>query len=399
MNIAIDIRSLLDNKPGGVGRYTFHLLDAFFRNDKTNQYFLFYNSFRKGQNIFQEKWGNLPNVHFCAFRWPNKILNFCLRFFHWPKLDVLISNRTKRTKIDIFFIPNLNFISLSEGVKKIITVHDLSFERYPSFFSWKSRFWHWLVEPRKLINSCEKIIAVSENTKRDLIELYGISPEKIQVIYSGIEYQYTTQEIQSVRQKYNLPEHFILFLGTLEPRKNIIGLIQAFEILKEKYKFPNLQLVIVGRCGWSYQKIFRRVRKSRFAQEIRFIDYIEDGEKFAFYKLADLFVYPSFYEGFGFPPLEAAKTGLPVIVSHASSLPEIFGGIAILVNPYNVAEMAEAMFQCLVNKKLRVEVEKKIDKQLEKFNWERCAEETKRLFEIVFEFQNLKNAKVDNDVN
>ncbi len=374
MNIGIDARSLLEKERSGVGEYTFQLLDALFDIDKENKYFLFYNSFHSVDDLLPKKWKNLPNIHFCGLHWPNKILNFCFRFLRWPKIDKLM-----RQKIDILLIPNLNFISLSRGVKKIITVHDLSFLRYPRFFSRKRRLWHWFVNPRKLIRSSKKIIAVSENTKKDIIELCGVASEKVKVIYSGVGGMVDVSGSEAIKKKYNLPENFILSLGTLEPRKNIEGLIRAFEIFKAS-ESSDCKLVIVGPRGWLCKKILARAEKGPARDDIKFINYISPEEKSAFYKLAKLFVYPSFYEGFGFPPLEAAAAGTPVITSTASSLPEIMGEAALMVDPYNPAEIAKVMTECLADENLRSGLILKGKAQAAKFSWERCAREALTTF-------------------
>lgn len=390
MNIGIDIRPLLEPKRSGVGEYTYNLLNAIFSISQDHNYFLFYNSFKKVDELLPTEWKNFPNVYFCGFRWPNKVFNFCLKFFKWPKLNKLILKskiRNQKSEVDAFFIPNLNFVALSHGVKKIITVHDLSFERYPGFFSLKRRLWHRFINPKKLIGSCDKIIAVSENTKRDLVDLYGIASEKIRVVYSGVTsdfgFSISDFRIDKIKKKYNLPEHFILFLGTLEPRKNIEGLIRAFEIFKQKYELrnTNYELLIVGPCGWLYKKIFRRAKKSPFAKDIKFINYINPREKSAFYKLADLFVYYSFYEGFGFPPLEAQAAGTPVIVSTVSSLSEVMGEAVLMVDPYNPAELAKVMVECLTDDDLRNNLIEKGKKQTAKFSWKKCAKETLQLLQ------------------
>jgi glycosyltransferase involved in cell wall biosynthesis len=383
MNIGVDIRSLLEKERSGVGEYAFQLLDALFGTDKENQYFLFYNSFRQVDNLLPKEWRSLSNVHFCGFHWPNKLLNFCFKFLGWPKIDRMMDE-----KLDVFFIPNLNFVAISRGIKKIITVHDLSFLHYPRFFSWKRRLWHWFVNPRKLIRGCDKVIAVSENTKRDVAELYKVAPEKIDVIYSGVSGGEEIISVEAVKKKYNLPDNFILFLGTLEPRKNIEGLIRSFEIFKQRYKLSaqggsasggqatSYKLVIVGSKGWLYKKILVRTEKSPACEDIKFINYISPEEKLAFYQLAKLFVYPSFYEGFGFPPLEAARTGTPVIISTASSLPEIMGETALMVDPYNSVELAKIMAECLANHELRQRLAEKGKEQAAKFSWQNCARET-----------------------
>jgi glycosyltransferase involved in cell wall biosynthesis len=371
MNIGVDVRSLLEKERSGVGEYTYQLLGAIFDIDRENQYYLFYNSWKKVGGDFLSEWKKHSNVHFCEFHWPNKLLNFCFKFLQRPRVDKLISSAGK---IDLFFIPNLNFIALSRGVKKIITVHDLSFEFFPKFFSWKRRMWHWFINPKKLIRSADKIIAVSENTKKDLMELYKVAAEKVNVIYSGVGGSENILDVEMVKKKHNLPEKFILFLGTLEPRKNIEGLIQAFEIFKKEDR-ADYKLVIVGPCGWLYKKILARADKSPACDDIEFINYIAPEEKFVFYKLAKLFVYPSFYEGFGFPPLEAARAETPVVVSTNSSLPEVMGEAAIMVDPYNPVEMAKAMAECLTDENLRNSLIEKGKAQAEKFSWARATNE------------------------
>jgi glycosyltransferase involved in cell wall biosynthesis len=374
MNIGIDIRSLLEKERSGVGEYTYELLNAIFDIDKENQYYLFYNSFKEPGSDFLAEWKNFSHVHFCEFHWPNKLLNFCFKFLHWPKVDELMANKIKSgSKLDLFLMPNLNFISLSNSVKKIITVHDLSFRIFQSFFSWKRRIWHWLVNPRKLISGADKVIAVSENTKKDLINFYKIPAEKVEAIYSGVAC-HEDGSLEEVKRKYNLPDNFVLFLGTLEPRKNIKNLIRAFEIYKIAEK-NDYKLIIVGPRGWLYKKILVCAEKSSVCDDIKFINYISSEEKFAFYKLAKLFIYPSLYEGFGFPPLEAAAIGTPVIISTNSSLPEVMGGAALMVDPNNPTEIAKIMEQCLSDKNLQAALIEKGKKQAEKFDWVRCARE------------------------
>lgn len=374
MNIGVDVRSLLEKERSGVGEYTYQLLGAIFDIDKENQYFLFYNSFKDPGEDFLSEWKKLGNVHFCGFHWPNKLLNFCFKFLKWPKIDKLVVRYSRLAdNLDIFFVPNLNFLALSSGVRKIITVHDLSFEFFPKFFSWKRRIWHWFINPKKLISSADKIIAVSENTRGDLMKLCKVVPERASVIYSGVTDDQNNLDVEIVKKKYNLPENFILFLGTLEPRKNIKGLISAFEIFKIKEN-ADYKLVIVGPRGWLYRKILECAEKSPASDDIKFINYITPEEKFVFYKLAKLFIYPSFYEGFGFPPLEAAQAGTPVIVSTNSSLPEIMGEAALMVDPNNPAEMAKVMDECLADENLRKSLIEKGIKQAEKFSWVSSAE-------------------------
>jgi len=416
MNIAIDIRSLMEPYRSGVAEYTYNLLNNLLKIDLENQYFLFYNSFSDiSQNL--PKW-NKPNVKFIGFRYPNKIFNLSIKFLKYPKLDQLLFRtldlKLRNYKIDLFFLPNINFATFSPDCRKAITVHDLSFERYPEFYSWKRRWWHRVINPKKLISNSDQIIAVSENTKNDLIDLYKIPAEKIKVIYSGISQEFqpitNNQKLNQIRQKYNLPNNFIFYLGNLEPRKNIEGLIQAFKILKSdntpviparriRGKNPeiyrnvqlttlrpdpeqtyNLQLVIAGPPSWSYHSIYRLAYQSKFKNQIRFIGYVDSEDKPYLYNLAKLFVYPSFYEGFGLPLLEAMACGTPVITSFTSSLGEIVGQGGLLVDPYNPQEIAEAVYQILTDEKLKNNLIENGQKQVKKFSWEKCAEETLKFF-------------------
>ncbi|PIR94337.1 hypothetical protein COT97_01855 [Candidatus Falkowbacteria bacterium CG10_big_fil_rev_8_21_14_0_10_39_11] len=340
MNIAIDIRSLMNPKRTGVGEYTLELLSAIFSIDKKNEYYLFYNS-AKPVSIPDI---NYPNVHLVKFSWPNKLLNTCLKIFTYPKLDKLI-NKKFNTKIDLFFFPNIIF--LATQCPYIITCHDLSFELFPHFFSCKRQLWHKIINPQKLFSQASKIIAVSNNTKTDLINSYTLNQEKITVIHSGLSSTFNRLDLsdpgkERIRQKYKLPSKFFLYLGTLEPRKNIESLIQAFNIYKQDHH-SSTDLVIAGTPGWKYRSIYQAAKQSNFSNKIHFIDYVDDHDKIYLYNLAEKFIFPSYYEGFGFPPLEALACGTPVISSHTSSLPEILQTHATYIDPYNINDLASAL--------------------------------------------------------
>jgi glycosyltransferase involved in cell wall biosynthesis len=284
-------------------------------------------------------------------------------------------------------MPHINFIGINGGHKSILTIHDLSFLRYPEFFSRRKNFWHKMVNAKNLARKFDKIAVVSENTKNDTIELLGVNPEKIAVIYLGIENLYkildnNDSSLKRVKEKYNLPEKFILFLGTVEPRKNIEGLIEAYNILREEnINLSEFKLVIAGGKGWKSDNIYREWHKSKYREDIKFLGYIPKEEKVYLYNLASLFVYPSFYEGFGFPPLEAMASGLPVITGNTSSLPEITGNAGLMIDPYNTASLAQAMKLVLTDESLRQDLIKKGQERVREFNWEKTAEEYLRIFE------------------
>ncbi|MFH0856972.1 MAG: glycosyltransferase family 1 protein [bacterium] len=424
MKIGIDIRSLMDRQYSGVNMYAFNLLNALFKIDKKNEYVLFYNGFNRTNRTYKTYWTDKDNVKLCGSRIPNKIFNASVTFLNWPKIDKMMGKtppfgcrsgqaltplwkRGKQTrplcergkqKVDIFFIPNFLFSAFSKDCKKIITVHDLSFERCPQFYSLRGRLWHKFVRTGKMCMEADLIIAVSENTKYDIMELYRINEDKIKVIYPGcnIENQKTTSceaalentnamrgsglsSNEIIAHNKNLPrlsEKYILFLGNVEKRKNVSGVIEAFKILNEAHGICDYDLVIAGK-----QKLRNKeIEKLAIESKIKLLGYINESEKSKLYRDASLFVYPSFYEGFGFPPLEAMRHGVPVIASHTSSLPEVVGDAALMVDPYNVENIASAMKQMLTDEKLCSLMIARGYEQVKKFNWEKCAREMMQIF-------------------
>jgi glycosyltransferase involved in cell wall biosynthesis len=338
----------------GVGEYTLNLLTHLFEIDNKNHYYLFYNSRQNVENIipkFPQK-----NIHYCPFKIPNKLLNLSLKLFKYPKLDNLIQKKYKTQNINQFFFPNISFASTN--CPYLITAHDLSFEIFPEFLSLKRKLWHRIINPKKQYQNAKKIIAVSENTKNDLTKTFNISSEKITTIYSGITKNFRILPVghpglKKIKRKYNLPEKFFLFLGTIEPRKNLETLIDAFALFQSE-DLEKYSLVIVGKPGWKYKKTFQKIEQYNSTHENKIIltNFIKSTEKVFFYNLATLFIYPSFYEGFGFPPLEAMACGCPVITSPNSSLTEICGNAALFVDPANANEIKNGIQTILENKNL-----------------------------------------------
>ena len=373
MIIAVDLRALLDDKLTGVGIYAWECLRHLLELDRENTYKLFYNSFKPVKTGRLEELKKHSNVQVFRFNYPSKLFNLSLSLLNRPFLDKLIGG------CDLFWLPNLNFFSLSSDCKLAVTVHDLSYRKIPWAFSGKMSWWHKLVKPAKLLERADKVIAVSNSTKRDLIELYNLSESKVEAIYSGIDCHQAGQDEEEIRKKYSLPEKFILFLGTLEPRKNVEGIIEAFEQINDS----GYSLVIGGGQGWLYRKIYRQAFKSKKKDLIKFIGYVEPSDRHSLYRLASLFIWPSFYEGFGFPPLEAMSAGCPVITSPNSSLPEVTGGAALMVDPYNIREMALAMEEVLRDNSLREKLINQGYGQVKKFEWRKTAKELLEVFKKV----------------
>ena len=382
MRIGVDIRVLMDKYYSGISEYTANLLTALLRQDQKNHYRLFYNSWHD-QAERLSAWEK-KNATLVATRWPNKVFNYLLqKSLAWPKIDNLLGG------VDIFWSPHFNFSRLNPlpyGPKKIITVHDLSFLRYPEFFSRRKNFWHRALGVKKIMREAEAIVAVSENTKNDIMELAGVSEDKIKVIYSGNNLparEVSFQEKQTVLEKFNIRGSFILYIGNIEPRKNIAGLISAFDILKNSLgeKGNGLELILAGADGWKNRHIYRTWQNSPYKGEIKFLGYIEKSEKEVLYSTATAFAYPSFYEGFGFPPLEALAYGLPLVCSNVSSLPEVVGEAAILINPYRPLEIAKALELILSDQDLRLDLAVRGQKRAKRFSWDKSATQYLELFE------------------
>lgn len=384
MRICIDARCLIEGRRTGVEEYALGLLLNLFALDRKNEYILFFTSWKKPKFDFSVL-AKFSNVKIKKIKIPNKFLNFSFWYLNWPKIDKLVGGA------DAVFFPNIIFGATSKNAKVIATIHDLSFERYPEYFSWKRRFWHIFINSKKICRRADRIIAVSNSSASDIASLYGIEKEKISVIPSAISDNFcitdrNDNKLIEVKEKYNLPFKFILYLGTIEPRKNILGIIRAYNRLQEfavenkNEEITRYKLVIAGSPGWLGEEIFEEIEKSKFKEKIILPGFIEDCDKPFIYNLSSLFIYPSFFEGFGFPPLEAMACGVPVIASNNSSLPEICGSAAILIDPYKPEEIFEAARQILSDKTLR---EKLIQKGLEKskeFNWKKTAQKTLKMF-------------------
>lgn len=380
MTVAIDIRVLGSGIKSGVEEYTENLLAYLLPLDKNIKFKLFYSSSR--DDLKKYEWMKLSNVEVFSFRLPNKLLFGLARFFNRPYVDKLVGGA------DVFFSPHFLLASLSPGCKRVTTYHDLSYLRFKEFFSWRRNLWHrFQIRSLSSLNLSDKIIAVSDSTRKDLIEKYELPFDKTKTIYSGVSdliYRPTKEDLELFRKKNNLPDKFILFLGKLEPRKNIVGLIRAFNFLKSSnLEFKDLNLVIVGSPGWLYKNIYKEASNSPYKNKIFFKNYIKDEQRKFYYSLASVFVYPSFFEGFGFPPLEAMACGTPVVASLNSSLPEVVGDGGILVDPHNVVDISMAIKKIHTDSVFRERLIEKGFNRIKNFSWNKCAMETLKILKNI----------------
>lgn len=383
MKIAIDLRSLSSGSVSGVENYTMNIVENLLSLDKKNQYTLFYNAY-EAKLPTDYHYLNSRMVH---TRMPNKILNLGFKLGltkiedflggdskHKSTLTPTLSQREREGNIvDWFFMPNLNQFNIGPNTKLAITVHDLSPVVAPEFYDTKRRLWHWFLNYKKAFQRANLIFAVSEYTKQDLIKLFKVPESKIRVVYHGVDKKNFDSNInenilRELRNKRGIPGEFILFLNTIEPRKNLENLIKAYEMLDTK-----AFLVIAGKSGWKNNKIFKQINNSKKRNRILYINYVSEEEKPALIKMASVLVYPSFYEGFGLQLLEAMALKTPVIASGVTALPEVAGGAALLVNPYNIEDLAQALNQILTNNSLREHLILKGAERVRNFSWENSA--------------------------
>ena len=377
MNILIDARLLGRGDRSGVGEYSSELIKELIRDNYKTNFKILYNGFNfPPPPIF---WTERKNVKVLNFNIPNKFFNLSSRFFNFPNLQKIVSP-------DVLFSPHLSPLSL-KNTPKVLTIHDLSFIRYPEFFSKSQRLWHYLQNARRQINESVAIIADSEFTKSDLVDLFKIRPDKISIVYPGLNssfkvlsFEKELKNLFSFQKKYRLENPYLLYLGSFEPRKNIPAAIRAFNEIKKDSRFSDLELVAAGGAGWLSKNIYRAISLSPFSSAIKIIRDLIPEEKVFLYNKARAFVFPSFFEGFGFPPLEAQSCGVPVIASNRSSLPEILGDSALLVDPWKISELTDALKEVLLNNSLASELKKRGLENVRKFSWEKSASEILNIF-------------------
>jgi len=290
----------------------------------------------------------------------------------------------RRYEIDLLH-GTKNSIPLLGRCKKICTIHDLAYYLFPETFTLAQRI-HLKISARIACLCTDKIIAVSKNTKKDIVRLLNAAESKVKVVYNGVDVKFFDKPeelvLKKVRAKFDLPEKFILFVGTIQPRKNIETLIKAFLEFKKKDE-TDYHLVLAGRKGWLYDKIVKQIEQSLHRDYIHFLGMVADEELLCLYHSASVCVYPSSYDGFGLVPLEAMAAGAPTITSNVSSLPEVVGDAAMKVSPDDWTSLAKAIESIVSDRKIRSKLKEMSVERAKEFSWKRAAEETLMLYEEV----------------
>ncbi len=359
----------------GLGRYTQELMTALLAVDADNEYVAFYN--RPAEARVDPP---LDGIRHLTTNLATKPWRMSALAGHLLR----ISQDRLFPDVDLFHATDHLLPRLSR-VRSVFTLHDLVFRFYPEAHKPLNRWFLTLMMPR-FLRAADAVIAVSESTKSDAMRLYGLDDAKIKVIYEGVNPQFCPappETVSLVRRKYALPERFILSVGTIEPRKNLTSLLEAYRALRNQG--IEHKLVIVGKKGWLYEGFFRRLTQLGLENEVIFPGYVPDEDLPGFYGGAELFAFPSLYEGFGLPVLEAMACGAPVVTSDTSSLPEVADEAAILIDPTGVEGLAHAMGTVLGSAELRDELRAKGRKQAAKFSWEKAARETALVYRKVID--------------
>lgn len=366
MRIGIDCRSFQEPQPSGVSVYARELFRAILALPEAAQhtFVCFFSGARvSGDAAFraqlQQEFPH-ANIEWRFGRLPNKVFTAGTVLFGLPSVQQMFGD------VDVVFVPNIHFFPFENcSIPIVLTMHDLSFERYPECFTLKGRLKPRVVRTRQFAQAAQHIISVSKNTKQDLQELYCVAADAVSVVHPGVVSP--TNEVSSTAR----PHQYIFSLATIEPRKNFPALLAAFKEVRRHN--PEVELVIAGGRGWKSAKTIDRMQQQ---DGVEYIGYISEEEKWGLLSGAHAFVYPSLYEGFGFPPLEAQSVGTPVIVGRHSSLPEVLGNSALYADVLDVDSLARAMNHLLSDATLREQYVAAGKENAQRFSWEDAARKT-----------------------
>ena len=369
----------LFRQKSGVGQYLYRLLENLFEQDRKNKYVIYAFLFigKKLRRPFPKQYSN---VKYRMVRYlPSKVYNVFSRKIAVPPADLLTAE-----KPDIALYGNFVRSPLISGGKTITVIYDLSYIHFRQFADKKNAALLSKRVPVAVKNS-DKIITISESSKKEIVEYYHVAPEKIAIISPAVDHEVfrplENKKIKPIINKYKINRSYILYTGTLEPRKNIIGILNAYALLPESLRI-SFQLVLAGGKGWLDHEIQEKLEEYKDL-EVVLTGYVPDEDLPALYSGASVFVYPSFYEGFGMPPLEAMACGLPVITSNNSSLPEVVGAAGITIEANDTNSLAKNIQSVLTNKKLASKMKKDGLIQAEKFSWSESANKLKKIIDSV----------------
>ena len=368
---------------GGISRYIRYLLTELAQQPGQHEYTVFVN----GQEVAErlKRQAGHPQISYVPVSWPESkpVVRVAWEQFTLPSL-------VRQRHIEVLHSPaNVLPELLPRNCAGVVTLHDLAFLRFPEVLTRSKRAYHRTFTIRSLRQHATMIIANSNSTRQDAIELAGIPAARIKTVYLCIDTRFSNvvieeKEKETFRQKQGLTEGFLLYLGTLEPRKNLNTLLEAYAQLRKVYGRKE-KLVLAGGKGWLYETIFNKVRELGLEAEVLFPGFVADSEQLLWYTSASAFVYPALYEGFGMPVAEALACGIPAVTSNVSSLPEAGAGLALTVNPLDAEAMSEAIYQALTDKALRQRCQQQASSVAQRFSAQTMVEQTIKVYERAYE--------------
>ena len=368
MRIAIDAHSV-GTELGGNESYATNLIEALAEIDLVNHYTL-YVTRREALERFTD-------------RWPNFSVRATLPHTPLIRIPLTLSAELRKNPVDVLHV---QFTApLVPPCPVVASIHDLAFEHLPRTFKRRSSM-QLRLTVRHTAKRAAHIITLSEYSRRDIMETYGIAPDRITVTPAAAPDSFAPvtdeKELSLVRELYGIEEDYILSVGSIQPRKNLSRLIAAYSSLRRAQPGVKLpQLVLAGKYAWLYDETLRTISELELSNSVRLTGYVPEAHLPALYSGALCFVYPSYFEGFGLPPLEAMKCGVPVIVGNRTSLPEVVGDAALLVDPFNVSEIASAMQRVIGDAGLRSQLIAKGLEQAKLFDWRDTARKTLAVYE------------------
>jgi len=391
MKIGIAIEGLKNVKTG-CEYFTYNIIQNMLKIDNKNDYVLlqherFDTEFDYGNPkiILLKRNSLFKMMRKIASIMPKKIIHFTVIKYISQKIFNQLSAHTKKIEsLDILFVPSQHSTQLAENEFKyrVVCIYDITPMLFPELHRSSTVLYYGTIL-KNMLNKSDCVVTISESTKKDIIRHMQIAENKIKIIYPGLNpHIHKIQDYNAALEKYNISGEFILYLGTLEPRKNIPVLLEAFSLLK-KDGF-NEKLVLAGRKGWLFDEIFKTIKRLHLEKDVIFTDYVEEKYVSQLYSAAKLFVYPSLYEGFGMPILEAMACGCPVITSNTSSLPEAGGNAVLYFDPKNPKNIFEQMKKALLSEKLRKDMIKKGVMHASQFSWEKSAREIINIFNEIY---------------
>ena len=368
MRVAIDARKLHDF---GIGTYIRNLLRHLSRIDQLNEYVLLC---KRADLAVGEQLG----ANFRTVLEPSPNYSFREQI-HVPWL-------LHREKPDVFHAPHY-VLPPAVRCRKIVTIHDCIHLMFPQYLPSRAAYAYAKASMWNAAKRSHRILTVSEASKRDILHFFNVPPEKVVVVYNSIDERFWNvpkeADVARVRERYQLNHDFVLYVGNIKEHKNLVRLIEAFDELRKRGGFDELKLLIIGDEISKLPALRRAVHSHKLHKHVRFLGYLPDETLAILYRLAAVFVFPSLYEGFGLPPLEAMASGTPVVTSNVSSLPEVTGDAAVLVDPYDVGSIVDGMSRVLTDKALAQELRLKGLVRAREFSWERSVARTLELYKEV----------------